>query len=138
MEAAFTNVLISGPHESMIRFRRSCVDRLKSISEHNRNPQVTNIMGEPLAQLHRIFMVLSLCVWACLLLQACLAQILPTAKFFRLTFDLTMKNFASFANRWFSAWFRKAGSVLFCMVDVSFIAYLLRNCLSFTGVCNYS
>lgn len=96
MEAAFTNVLISGSHESMIRFRKRCVDRLNSISEHNRNPQVTNIMGESLAQLHCISMVLPLCVQVCLLLQACLAQILPTAKFFRLTFDLTMKNFCQF------------------------------------------
>lgn len=38
MEAAFTNVLVSGPHERMIRFKKRCVHRLKSISKHNGNP----------------------------------------------------------------------------------------------------
>ena len=88
MDTVFTDGHISGPHEKMIRFRKRSVDRLRSISEHNRHPQAASIrsgsLGPGLPSSHSVSFVR----YACLLLQAYLAQIFSPAKcFFRLTLD---------------------------------------------------
>ena len=88
MDTVFTDGHISDPHEKMIRFRKRSVDRLRSISEHNRHPQVASTrsgsLGPGLPSAHSV----SFARYTCLLLQACLAQIFSAAKcFFRLTLD---------------------------------------------------
>lgn len=99
MEAVLTDVCISGPPERIIRFRKRCVDRLKRISEHNRHPQVTSIRGGSLGPGSPCSHGVSFVSWACLLLQACLAQILPTANFFGMTFDFNSENFCQFCKQ---------------------------------------
>lgn len=99
MEAAFTDVLVSRPHEKMITFRKICVDRWRSVSEDNRCPQVTSIRGGSLSPSSPHSHSVPFVSWACPVLLACLSQILPTAKFLRLIFDLNSKTFCRFCSQ---------------------------------------